>query len=83
MLMPYLPKGKPMDYTKPVYRIDGHEFKTVSGLCRYLEKKHHANAVSGVGKNRTLSVYNDRKAIATYSVSDPEVGKPMTLTEFK
>lgn len=71
------------DYTKPVYRIDGSEFKTVAGLCRYLEKKHRANAVSGIGKDRILSVYRDVKTIATYNVSEPVIGRPMTLTEFQ
>lgn len=68
------------DYTKPIYAVDRREFKTVSGLCNYLTKKHEANSISGIGMNRTLSVYRDRIAVAIYLVSAPIIGSPMTLT---
>jgi hypothetical protein len=76
------------DFTKPVYEIDGRYFKTVNGLCGYLLKKHaaaEACSVTGVRKDRTLAVQMRGSTgfvpVATYSVSAPEIGKPMTLRE--
>ena len=74
------------DYSRPVYRVDGREFKTVLGLCKYLVKKHNAIEIGCVTRDRKLHVRGHtstsaRSIIATYSVSKPEIGKPMTLTQ--
>jgi hypothetical protein len=73
------------DYTRPVYAIDGKEFRTVDGLVKFLFRKHAgACEVSGVRKDRSLSVYahgsTAKLEIARYRVSAPEIGKPMTLS---
>lgn len=75
-----------MDYTMPVYEVDGRSFKTVNGLCKYLMTKHRATEVSGVSSDRKIRVRgatstSTRSIIATYLVSACEIGKPMTLTE--
>jgi hypothetical protein len=75
------------DYSKPVYSVDGKEFRTVNGLCKYLMNKHsHASEVGGVTRDRKIHVRgatstSTRSIIAVYSVSAPEIGKPMVLTQ--
>jgi hypothetical protein len=74
------------DYTKPVYQVDGREFRTIHGLQAYLLRKHSdACEISGVRQSdRTLRVYvqgsTGRIVVATYQITAPEIGKPMVLT---
>ena len=70
------------DYTKPVYAVDGREFKTVTGLFKYLTRKHGAGEMSGVGSDHVIRLYHgygDDLLLARYSVSRAEIGKPMIL----
>jgi hypothetical protein len=67
------------DYTKPIYSVDGKEFKTVAGLCNHLSKKHDADSVTGVSKAGMLHVLRGSVVVASYAVSRPVIGKPMTL----
>lgn len=70
-----------MDFTKPVYEIDGKHYGTVNGLSRYLLKKHSAIEHSMIGKDRTLRVYGAGRAqVAAYLAGPCELGKPITLT---
>ena len=73
------------DYSKPVYLVDGREFGTVKGLCKYLSRKHGASEVGGVTADRKIHVRgatstSTRSIVAVYSVSAPQIGKPMILT---
>ena len=71
------------DYTMLVYAIDGREFKTVTGLFKYLMRKHDAEQLSAIGSDRVLRVYRskeDDELVARYTASKPEIGKPITLT---
>lgn len=72
--------GIMQDYTKPVYAVDGKEFRSVSGLCNHLSRKHGADSVGGVSSDRKLAVRRGETIIAVYAVSAPVIGKPMALS---
>jgi hypothetical protein len=65
----------------PGWTLDGRTFKTVSGLCNYLLRKHAGNETSMVRPDRSLSVYETTGLeIARYYVAAPKIGKTMALT---
>lgn len=73
-------------YSKPVYSVDGREFKTIGGLCKYLMNKHNASEIGGVTRDRKLHVRgatstSTRSVVAVYTVSAPEIGRPMYLIQ--
>lgn len=77
------------DYTKPVYEVDGKEYRTVGGLVKRLTQKHNADSTSMIGSDRLLKVYRTdpskpqghrTECVAVYKVTAPEIGKPMILT---
>lgn len=64
----------------PSWTLDGRAYKTVSGLCNALTKKHGAESVSMVRSDRSLSVYGKGGGeIARYYVDAPQPGKAMVL----
>jgi hypothetical protein len=69
------------DYSKPVYVLNNREYKSLNGFIKALLKDCGANECSAVrdGKitcsNRIGAL--TRVVVAEYTVSKPEIGKPM------
>lgn len=76
------------DYTMPVYRLKGREYKSVNGFLNALLKDCGASSSSMVRQDRTIECYvrgeqGVHRTIAVYSVSKPEIGKPMLVERVK
>lgn len=75
------------DYSKPVYRLNGKDYKSINGFLKALTHDCGATSCSSVRPDRTVvcSVGGGigqppRTQVAVYTVSKPEVGKPMLVT---
>lgn len=72
-----------VDYTKPVYILNGRTYKTVAGLSKALFADSGCDSHSMVVDSRitcTVGRKPDQRTVAVYAVSKPEIGKPMTVT---
>lgn len=76
------------DYSKPIYRLNSKEYKSINGFLKALMADCGATSCTSVRPDRTIvcSIGGGigrpaRKAIATYTISKPEVGKPMVVTK--
>lgn len=74
----------PNDYSKPVYVFKGREYKSLAGfhaalmrdagsLAEWVGAIRDGVVMVGLGRNC------DQRIVARYSVSKPEIGKPMTV----
>lgn len=65
----------------PIWIFKGRQYKTVIGLLKALSTDSGAEWIAAVDKDRIIKAGNGRNAdqviTARYSVTKPEIGKPM------
>lgn len=68
----------------PVWRFHGRPYRSITGLYNALFADSGATSISGVSPDRRITATTgrgeERKIVATYSVSPPQLGAEVTVT---